>query len=509
MELRILQRFVREAEARAELVGADELPHLVEAQAAVDNELVGDLPFVLRIHPGEIAGRRDVVGDVERCIDRRSTDHGLEQRSIADKGLFAAEEKTGADGVRRIDLIRAVCLDAIGKGLAHDVRGDAVDQQIAEWVGRVMQTVIAREIGNLPVEAVDRSLQRQHAVLRVLELVLVEHRRVERGHAERARDTAVQPDRLPRTIGNLKRACRGSRDQAEPRIGVDERRHIGEAFLLLREVVDRAVGWERIFEAFLGLQITADEEVLDAGKAIRTGQSAGSGSRSYRRTGAAERAAVLDRRGERSLTAAVKADLTAVVEDVGAGGDVDEADGSQAVFGRQRAHDQRHAADPAGVENAAEAGQAVGQHDPVDTVLHVGMVVADVKEPACGGVLRHPRGLQQDFLHRLVVAAGKRIDRRVGDDIGGRADGRVEIAAALIEGVGLGVELRRRGYRRRRCGAATCTRRGFGFGFAPETTTSGSFTCALAAPPRAESAISDSKPAQIADNEQCGRHEQT
>ena len=349
-------------------------------------------------------------------------------------------------------LIRAVGLDAVGIGLAHDVRGDAVDQQIAEWVRRVVQTVIAREIGNLPVEAVDRPLQRQHAVLRVLELVLVEHRRVERGDAERARDTAVQPDRLPRTIGNLKRAGRGSRDQAEPRIGVDERRHIGEALLLLREVVDRAVGRERIFEAFLGLQVTPDEEVLDAGKAIRTGQSAGSGSRSYRRTGAAERAAVLDRRRERSLTAAVKADLTAVVENVGAGRDVDEADSAQAVFGRERAHDQGDTADPAGVENAAEAGQAVGQHHAIDAKLHVGVIVAHVKEPACGGVLRHPRGLQQDFLHRLVVAAGKRIDRRVGDDIGGRADGRVEIAAALIEGVGLGVELRRRGDRRRRCG---------------------------------------------------------
>ena len=48
---------VGEADARAELVGVDELPHLVEAQAAVDGELVGDLPFVLRIDAGEITGR--------------------------------------------------------------------------------------------------------------------------------------------------------------------------------------------------------------------------------------------------------------------------------------------------------------------------------------------------------------------------------------------------------------------------------------------------------------------
>ena len=81
--------------------------------------------------------------------------------------------------------------------------------------------------------------------------------------------------------------------------------------------------------------------------------------------------------------------------------------------------DQGDAADPAGVENAAEAGQAVGQHHAIDAKLHVGVIVAHVKEPACGGILRHPRGLQQDFLHRLVVAAGKRLDGRLGDG-GGR-----------------------------------------------------------------------------------------
>ena len=160
----------------------------------------------------------------------------------------------------------------------------------------------------------------------------------------------------------------------------------------------------------------------------------------------------MDRRRERSLTAAVNADLAAVVENVGAGRDVDEANRPQAVFGRERAGDQGDAADPAGVENAAEAGQAVRQHHAVDAKLHVGMIVADVKEPAGGGILRHPRGLQQDFLHRLVVAAGKRLDGRVADSVGRGADGRVEIAAGLVEGVGLGVKLRGRRDRRRRRG---------------------------------------------------------
>jgi len=43
---------------------------------------------------------------------------------------------------------------------------------------------------------------------------------------------------------------------------------------------------------------------------------------------------------------------------------------------------------------------------------------------------------------RMSAAARKRIDRPVADDIGGGADGRKEIAATLIEGARLGVELR-------------------------------------------------------------------
>jgi hypothetical protein len=50
------ERQVRETDARTELIGVGEQPLLVEAQTAVDDEVVGDLPFVLRVNAGEIAG---------------------------------------------------------------------------------------------------------------------------------------------------------------------------------------------------------------------------------------------------------------------------------------------------------------------------------------------------------------------------------------------------------------------------------------------------------------------
>ena len=59
-----------------------------------------------------------------------------------------------------------------------------------------------------------------------------------------------------------------------------------------------------------------------------------------------------------------------------------------------------------GVQNAAEAGDAVGQHDAVDAELHVGVIVADVDRAAGRGILRHAGRLQQHFLDRALVPCG-------------------------------------------------------------------------------------------------------
>ena len=151
------------------------------------------------------------------------------------------------------------------------------------------------------------------------------------------------------------------------------------------------------------------------------------------------------------MGAAVKADAAAVVESVGAGGDVDKADCAQAEFGRQRAGDQRHTPDQAGFENAAEAGDAVGEHDPVDTELHIGVIVADVEQAAGRRILRDAWRLQQHLFDRAGGPLRQRVDGFVTDYIRCRADGRVEIAARRIEGVRLGGEFFGRRSGRRRC----------------------------------------------------------
>ena len=219
--------------------------------------------------------------------------------------------------------------------------------------------------------------------------------------------------------------------------------------------MDRIVRRRRIFDPHRGLQIAAGEVVLDAGKAVRGSRrrlDVARRSRGRRGTVAAEGAAIFDAWRNGSMTAAIHADGAAVVEKIGAGRDVDETDRAQPEFGRQGADDQGHGADKAGVENAAEAGEPVGQHHPVDAELDVGVVVADMQQAAGGGILRDPGGLQQHSLDRLIVALGEILDGLVADRIGGRADGRVQIAACLIEDAVLCGKLRGRRNRRRRRG---------------------------------------------------------
>ncbi len=171
------------------------------------------------------------------------------------------------------------------------------------------------------------------------------------------------------------------------------------------------------------------------------------GCRRGRRAGVAEGAAIVEARLDGAAAAAVVADAAGIVEDVVARGDVDEAYRAHTVLGRQRAGDQRHAADQARIQNTAEAGDAVRQHDAIDAELHVGMIVAHVDRSARGGILRHARRLQQDLLDRGVGALRQRLDGVVPKRVRRGAGRGEKIAARGVEGIvlhGRGVDRRGR-----------------------------------------------------------------
>ena len=94
---------VGEVDARAELIGVDVLPHLIEAQPGIDREIVRDLPLVLRIDAREPTKLGDVVGDRLRSIDGDAAGSRLDERLIADIGLLAADGESGAQRVRLVD----------------------------------------------------------------------------------------------------------------------------------------------------------------------------------------------------------------------------------------------------------------------------------------------------------------------------------------------------------------------------------------------------------------------
>ena len=89
---------------------------------------------------------------------------------------------------------------------------------------------------------------------------------------------------------------------------------------------------------------------------------------------------------------------------------------------RQRAGEQRQCADDAGVEDLPEGADAVGQHDAVDAVLHIAVLVAHMQFAAGGRILRHAGQLQQHLVERRVGALRQRLDGLMIDPGCGRAD---------------------------------------------------------------------------------------
>src|SRR6187402_3184457 len=115
-------------------------------------------------------------------------------------------------------------------------------------------------------------------------------------------------------IGNLESLVRIAADQRDAVIVVDDVIDIAEGGALVGLVVERRRGAVDAFDAKLVAAIVAAEEVI----------------------GRSGRSAILDRRLDRAVAAAVDRDLTAIFE-AGLGGDVDDAGGAETILGGQRA----------------------------------------------------------------------------------------------------------------------------------------------------------------------------
>src|SRR6266700_2850342 len=344
------ERLVDETDARAELVGIDELDHLVEAQADVERELVGDPPLVLDIGDEQPAELRIFVVYAAHDVGRRRTDAAGVSRAgrkqeglILDARLLAADEDTGAQRVRVAEANSRIFLDAVEEAAAIDIRRDPVEDEVADRVRREMHRGVAAEVGHLQVDIVDLLLQRDHVVVIAFVLALVEQGGIEAVDDRAVERKAGESRRLPGIVGDLELAQRRSGDEAQARVFVEQGRGITEELALPGVIVQRIEARRRVLDALVAGEIAAGDEIL----------------------GLADGAAVFEFRRDGLPAAAVDADAAAVVERAALGGDVDEAGGAQAVLRRQSAGDELEIADQPGLQHLAEPETPSGNRMPL------------------------------------------------------------------------------------------------------------------------------------------------
>jgi hypothetical protein len=104
MEGRALERLPGEADARAELIFGDIGPVLIEADAGVQREAIGEPPFVLQIKARRVADQTARIDDREWRIDRiAGSIERLERIGVGHLRLVGAQEEAGAQRMRLVE----------------------------------------------------------------------------------------------------------------------------------------------------------------------------------------------------------------------------------------------------------------------------------------------------------------------------------------------------------------------------------------------------------------------
>src|SRR5580658_7677760 len=129
------KRLVNQRKARAELIGIDVLIELIEPEAGIEHELVGQLPFVLDVS-ADIPAELGAVVVNDKRWSRHGADVSRQDRvNVVDIGLFAAHREAKSQSVAVVDEVGRVGLDAVEHALPSHVRGNIVEFEVADDVG--------------------------------------------------------------------------------------------------------------------------------------------------------------------------------------------------------------------------------------------------------------------------------------------------------------------------------------------------------------------------------------
>ena len=246
-------------------LAGDVFLHGIEAQARLDRELPGQSVLVLDIDAADHTGLALRVVDAERRVDRVAGGVCRQHRRIVD--CLRTLDIAGEPEPHRLALVETqggIALQTVDEARPRDVRGDAVEDEIADRVGHEMQGAVALEVGDLTIERTDRLLQRKHVEDRALDLVLVQQRRVEVGRAE-GRELRRKAGRIRDLVLRDGRAGQ----EREPRAIVERGRGVGEVAALPRPIMDRVVGGGGVLDPKLVGDEATGEEIVPASRNAR------------------------------------------------------------------------------------------------------------------------------------------------------------------------------------------------------------------------------------------------
>ena len=114
-------------------------PVLIEADAGVQREAIGQPPFVLQIQPRRVADQTARIDDRERRVDWiAGSIERLERIGVGHLRLVGAQQQAGAQRVRLVEPIGDVAGYAVGKIGAKDLGRHPVEDDVADRVGSEM-----------------------------------------------------------------------------------------------------------------------------------------------------------------------------------------------------------------------------------------------------------------------------------------------------------------------------------------------------------------------------------
>ena len=281
-------------------------------------------------------------------------------------------------------------------------------------IGHVVQSGILVENRRLVVKSPTFLLQRGDDVIVLFALVLVEiggRNRIESGI-----DVADAGERkgggLVWIVGNLELSLIRAQHQGDPRVIIQQLRHVAETLPLLGAVMNRVPGGRGVFDALLTGQVVPGEVIVERAAAAHE----------------------FDARLDQAVTASQDADAAAGRGvDAILGLNLDDTGRAHTELGGNGTGDKVDTVDEAAVDGLPKAADSLRQRHAVDAKLDVGMVVTNVDRTRSLGILRNARQREQDFVHRRIRPFAVFVDALLIDRVDRRSHLRRQRDLSVLE----------------------------------------------------------------------------